>query len=40
MAQSQKEPIEASTTLAGRSVPYRILISTRAGRLRVTVADG
>jgi hypothetical protein len=40
MAQSQKEPIEASTTLAGRSVPYRILISTRARRLRVTVADG
>lgn len=40
MAQSQKEPIEASTTLAGRSVPYRVLISNRARRLRVTVADG
>lgn len=40
MAQSQKEPIEASTTLGGRSVPYRILISTRARRLRVTVANG
>lgn len=40
MPGAQKEPIEASTTLGGRSVPYRILISARARRLRVTVFDG
>lgn len=40
MPRTQNEPIEAVTTLAGRAVPYRVLVSTRARRLRVTIANG
>jgi hypothetical protein len=36
----QKEPIEAIITLGGRKVPYRVLVSTRARRLRLSVTNG
>lgn len=40
MPGGQKEPIEATTSIGGRVVPYRILVSTRARRLRLTVSNG
>ncbi len=40
MAQSQKEPIEAFTTVGGQRIAYRIHTSARARRLRLTVSGG
>jgi len=37
MAGKSSKPIEAVTTIGGRRVPYRILISQRARRLRLTI---
>lgn len=38
--QGMTDSVEALTTIAGRRVSYRVVRSTRARRLRVTVADG
>lgn len=40
MAGKSSKPIEAVTTIGGRRVPYRILISQRARRLRLTISSG
>ncbi len=40
MAGNTSKPIEAVTTIGGRRVPYRILISQRARRLRLTISSG
>lgn len=40
MAGKNTKPIEAVTTIGGRRVPYRILISQRARRLRLTISSG